>query len=223
MASEGGQGFNLSRENKRILKGENKKRLILEVATEVFAEKGFNEATISQIASKANIAEGSIYDYFKNKEDLLFSIPEERMENFLSGLQDHLRGIKGALNKLRKLLWYQLNFYEKNRDYTHIFLLDIRPNPRFNQSKAYQKVREYSKLILQLIEEGKKEKVIRKEIDPHIFRDIILGSAEHITFRASILNRFPTLSDAANHLYDQITHGVTERNRVIRLPLNKNW
>jgi TetR/AcrR family fatty acid metabolism transcriptional regulator len=222
MAGKGGQLSNLSRDSKRVLRGESKKRLILEVATEVFAEKGFNEATISQIASKANIAEGSIYDYFKNKEDLLFSIPEERMENFLCGLQDHLRGIKGALNKLRKLLWYHLNFYEKNRNYTHIFLLDIRPNPRFNQSKAYEKVREYSKLILQLIEEGKREQAIRKEIDPYIFRDIILGSAEHITFRGSILNRFPNLSDATDHLYDQITHGVTERNRVIHFPLNKN-
>ncbi len=178
------------------------------MATEVFAEKGFHETTIAQIAQIAKIAEGSIYHYFENKEDLLFSIPEERMENFFSGLREHLRGIKGALNKLRKLIWCHLKFYEKNKDYTQILLLELRRNPRFNQSKAYGMIREYSKIILQVIEEGKKEKAIRKEIDPYILRDIILGTIEHFAIRGFILGRFPNLSEAGDHLYDQIVGGV---------------
>jgi len=117
------------------------------------------------------------------------------MEKFLSGLHDHLLGIKGALNKLRKLIWYHLHFYEKNKDYTRTLLSDLRQNPRFDQTKAYRMIREYSKIILQVIEEGKKEKAIRKEIDPYILRDIILG-------------RFPNLSEAGDHLYDQIVGGV---------------
>lgn len=206
---------------KRALQGESKKRLILKVANEVFAEKGFQQATISQIAQKAKIAEGSIYDYFKNKEDLLFSIPEARMEKFLSGLHEHLKGIKGALNKFRKLIWYHLNFYEKNKDYTRILLLDLRQNPRFNQSKAYGMIRQYSKIILQLIQEGKKEKAIRMEIDPHILRDLILGTIEHFTIRGFIMGRFPNLAEAADDLYDQIVSGVAEKNRMITLPMEK--
>jgi TetR/AcrR family fatty acid metabolism transcriptional regulator len=118
--------FSYSSPKRRTLQGESKKRLILKVATEVFAEKGFHETTVSQIAQKANIAEGSIYHYFESKEDLLFSIPEERMENFLSGLRESLEGVKGALNKIRKLIWYHLNFYEKNKDYTQILLPELR-------------------------------------------------------------------------------------------------
>jgi len=71
---------------KRAFQGRSKKRLILKVTTKVFAGKGFNQPTILQIASKANIAEGSIYDYFKSKKDLLFVNAEERMKNFLSDL-----------------------------------------------------------------------------------------------------------------------------------------
>ena len=82
--------------NRRTIQTEQKRRLILKVATEVFAERGFNEATISQISQKAKIAEGSIYHYFENKEDLLFSIPEERMEIFLSGLYENLEGVEGS-------------------------------------------------------------------------------------------------------------------------------
>ena len=208
MAGKKGQLLNLSPNNKRAIQGENKKRLILQVATEVFAAKGFNEATISQIAKKANIAEGSIYDYFKNKEDLLFSIPEERMENFLSGLQEHLEGIKGPLSKLRKLIWYHLNFYEKNKDYVLILLQNIQQNPRFNSTRAYQLIREFSKRVVQIIEEGKKEGVLRTDIDSRLLRDAILGAIEHITIRGSILGRLPTLTAEAEALYDVFVSGI---------------
>jgi TetR/AcrR family fatty acid metabolism transcriptional regulator len=207
--------------NKRKFQAENKKRLILQVANEVFAEKGFQAATISQIARKANIAEGSIYDYFKNKEDLLFSIPEDRMENFLFGLQEHLKGIRGALEKLRKLIWYHLDFYERNQDYTRLLLLDLRQNPRFNQSRAYGMIRQYSKMILQVIEEGKREKSIRREVDSYILRDLILGTIEHFTIRGFIMGRFPNLSAGAEYLHDAIISGVAERNRMVTLSLDK--
>ncbi|MDO9211458.1 MAG: TetR/AcrR family transcriptional regulator C-terminal domain-containing protein [Deltaproteobacteria bacterium] len=62
--------------------------------------------------------------------------------------------------------------------------------------------------VLQVIEEGKKEKAIRKEIDPYILRDIILGTIEHFAIRGFILGRFPNLSEAGDHLYDQIVGGV---------------
>jgi len=209
------------KKKKRALQGESKKRLILKVANEIFAEGSFERATISQIAQAANIADGSIYNYFKNKEDILFSIPEERMENFLSGLHEHLKGIKGAPNKLRKIIWYQFNFYENNKDYTRLLHLDLRQNPRFNQSNAYSMIRQYSKVILQVIEEGKKEKTIRKEIDPYMIRDLIFGGIEHFVIRGFIMGRFPNITEAADDFYDLIFSGVAEENRMITLPLNK--
>src|SRR4030065_597362 len=189
MAGKKGQLLNLSPNNKRSLQGESKKRLILQVATEVFAAKGFNEATISQIAKKANI-------------------PEERMDNFLSGLQEHLEGIKGPLSKLRKLIWYHLNFYEKNKDYVLILLQNIQQTPRFNSTRAYQLIREFSKRVVQIIEEGKKEGVLRTDIDSRLLRDAILGAIEHITIRGSILGRLPTLTAEAEALYDVFVSGI---------------
>ncbi len=206
---------------KRTSQGQAKRRLILKVATEVFAEKGFNESTISQIAKKAKIAEGGIYVYFKNKEDLLFSIPEERMENFLSGLHEHLEGINGALPRLRKLIWYHLNFYEKNKDYALILLQNIQQNPRFNSTRAYRLIREFAKLVAQTIEEGKKEGVIRPDIDSRLLRDAILGAIEHITIRGSILGRFPRITDAAEALYDFFVSGVQSQTGMVTLRLRE--
>jgi len=206
---------------KRTSQGQAKRRLILKVATEVFAEKGFSESTISQIAKEAKIAEGGIYVYFKNKEDLLFSIPEERMENFLSGLHEHLEGINGALPRLRKLIWYHLNFYEKNKDYVLILLQNIQQNPRFNSTRAYRLIREFAKLVAQTIEEGKKEGVIRPGIDSKLLRDAILGSIEHITIRGSILGRFPRITDAAEPLYDFFVSGIQSQTGMVTLRLRE--
>ena len=206
---------------KRTTLAEEKRRLILKVATEVFAEKGFNESTISQIAKKAKIAEGGIYVYFKNKEDLLFSIPEERMENFLSGLRQQVEGIRGALNKLRKLIWYHLHFYEQNRDYTLILLQNIRLNPRFASTQAYQLIREFSEMVVQIIEEGKNEGSIRAGIDSRLLRDAIRGAIEHVTIRGSILGRFPRLTDAAEPLYDFFVTGIQSQTGMVTLRLRE--
>ncbi|MBM4329623.1 MAG: TetR/AcrR family transcriptional regulator [Deltaproteobacteria bacterium] len=211
----------VGQKKKRTLQTENKKQLILKVATEIFAEKGFNEATISQIAQEAKIAEGSIYDYFKNKEDLLFSIPEERMEKFLSGLHEHLAGITGALPRLRKLIWYHLNFYEKNKDYVLILLQNIRQNPRFNSTRAYHLIREFGKLVNRIIEEGKTEGVIRPGIDSRLLRDALLGAIEHITIRGSILGRLPALTDAADLLYDFFVSGIHAQSGTVTMPLRE--
>lgn len=200
---------------------ESKKQLILRVATEIFAEKGFNEATIAEIARKANISEGSIYDYFKNKEDLLFSIPEERMEHFLSGLQEHLEGIQGAQAKLRKLIWYHLNFYEKNKDYVLILLQNIHLNPRFYMTQAYHLIREFSKLVAQIIEEGKKEGSLKENLDSRLVRDALLGAIEHLTIRGSILGRFPNLSKAAEPLYEIFMTGIQKQSGTVTLPLQE--
>lgn len=207
--------------NRNTLQWESKKKLILKVATEVFAEKGFNEATISQIAQKAKVAEGSIYDYFENKEDLLFSIPEERMENFLSGLYENLEGVEGALNKIRKLIWYHLNFYEKNRDYVLILLQNIRLKPSFTSTRAYALIRDFSRLVVQIIEKGKKEGAIRKDVDSKLLRDAILGSIEHVTIRGSILGGLTKLTSVAPRIYDFFVSGIQTHSGSVTVSLQQ--
>jgi TetR/AcrR family fatty acid metabolism transcriptional regulator len=221
MVTQAAKNVDTASSGKRISQGQAKRRLILKVATEVFAERGFNETTISQIAQKAKIAEGGIYVYFKNKEDLLFSIPEERMEKFLSGLHEHLAGITGALPRLRKLIWYHLNFYEKNKDYVLILLQNIQQNPRFHSTRAYHLIREFGKLVNRIIEEGRTEGVIRPGIDSRLLRDAILGSIEHITIRGSILARFPRITDAAEPLYDFFVSGIQSQTGMVTLRLRE--
>lgn len=167
----------------------NTKGKILLSALEVFSSKGFNDATISEIAKGANIAEPTIYEYFISKEDLLFKIPEEFCKEAMPLLSEHLQGIKGALNKIRKFIWFHLFFFQRNREYASIMLLILRQNRRFLETESYERIRDYTKVIIQIVEEGKQEGSIRINVDANLVRNLIMGTVEHLETRWLMMDK----------------------------------
>lgn len=186
------------------------KKKIIEAAMEVFSEKVFSDATISEIAKKAGIGDATIYEYFKNKEDLLFNIPEENMSEIIPTFQLQLQGIKGALNKLRKFIWVYLWVYDSSREWTAIMLLRLGSNKKFTKTRAYTLTREWSRMILQIIEEGKEEGSIRKEINPYVVRDIIIGYIDLNARRWLLTGKPESLINLTDELADTIIAAVRE-------------
>ena len=121
----------------RISKKAIKRESIIQAAIEVFSKKGFQAATVSEIAERADVADGSIYQYYKNKEDLFFSIPVEKTKEFRTELDLHLEGISGAFNKIRKFVWYFLYFFKMNPDYGRILMLEMRVSKSFVKTDTY--------------------------------------------------------------------------------------
>ncbi len=181
---------------------EQKKMLLIQSACKIFARTGFLGATISEIAKEAGVRDATIYEYFRNKEDLLLAIPEEGLRRFLKSLDDHLQGIRGSENKLRKLVWHHLNFYRNDKDYTSVLLLELRPNRRFYESSAYQLIKAYNRRLMTIIEEGKSEGVFREGIDSHLFRNLIFGAMDHLAYPWLLLKKEFVLTEDADDLSD---------------------
>jgi TetR/AcrR family fatty acid metabolism transcriptional regulator len=156
---------------------------IIQAAIQVFSKKGFQAAGISEIAQRAGVADGTIYQYFKNKEDLFFSIPIEKTNEFRSKVELHLKGISGALNKLRKFVWYFLYFFKTNPEYGRLLMLEMRVNKSFVKTETYDFLKQSVSSVLEIIEEGQKEGVIRKDVDIYLLRHLILGILEHMVTR----------------------------------------
>lgn len=156
-----------------------KRKQILHAAIEVFGKNDFQNAGISEIAQKANVAEGTIYQYFKNKEDLFFSIPAQMIEEFIVELDLHLEGIPDALNKLRKFIWLYLYHFKTNPDYTRLLMLEMRVNRNFPKSKTHDGVKVITHKVLELIREGQDEGLIRNDISAFAIREMLLGMLEH--------------------------------------------
>jgi TetR/AcrR family fatty acid metabolism transcriptional regulator len=168
---------------KRQYKKAARRESILQAAIEIFSKKGFRSATISEIAERAGVAEGSIYQYFKSKEDLFFSIPVEKTIEFRTQVELHLSGIAGALNKIRKFVWYFLYFFTVNPEYGRMLMLDMRVNKSFVRTETYNFLKKSVEHVLEIIDEGQKEGVIRKDINVYVLRHLILGVLEHIVTR----------------------------------------
>ena len=156
---------------------------IIQAAIEVFSRKDFKSASISEIAQKAGVADGTIYQYFKNKEDLFFSIPVEKTNEFRSQLELHLQGISGALSKLRKFVWYFLYFFKTNPEYGRILMLEMRVSKSFVKTKTYAFLKQSVSPALDIIAEGQKEGLIRTDVDIYILRHLVLGTLEHMVSR----------------------------------------
>lgn len=160
-----------------------RRQSIIQAAIEVFGKGSFQNSSISEIAQRANVAEGTIYQYFKNKDDLFFSIPVEKTKEFCEELDLHLQGITGAFNKIRKFIWYYLHFFNMNPEYGRILMLEMRVSRSFVKTDTYKFLRTSTSRILEIIREGQDEGIIRKDVNIYIVRQLILGILEHMVTR----------------------------------------
>jgi len=158
-----------------VVKTEAKKILILDAAEKILSQRGLADTKISEIAQEAHVAVSVIYQYFKGKEDLVFSIVERKMKEILLLLDEHLQGIKDAESRLGKMIWFYLKFNEMNPGYARIFILDCLFSKEFYASPAYDLVRQYASILLDILEQGVKEKSFRSDIDIRVVRDVVLG------------------------------------------------
>jgi len=185
-----------------------KRQLIIDAAIEVFSRNGFQNSTISQIARRANVAEGTIYQYFRNKEDLFFSIPIDKTKEFFNELELHLEGIHGAGNKIRKFVWYYFYHLQENPEYARALMLEMRVNRNFAKTKTFEPYRPLTHKILEIIEEGQEEGVIRKDVDVYTIRHLILGMLEHIVTRWLLKGEKGDLLAQYNEAVELLIQGI---------------
>jgi len=186
----------------------DKKKTILTSAIKIIGDKGYQNATIAEIAKDAGIGDATIYEYFKNKEDLLLSIPVEVTKELIPQINEHMMGIKGALNKLRKFIWWWLNYIEKNPGYGSIVLLELKTSKTYVSNEAYQAARNFYQIILDIIKEGQEEETIKKEINPYLARSLCVGAMEHIIIRWLLKDKKYSLIQYADELADLLINSL---------------
>jgi len=164
----------------------DKKSRILGAAENIFAEKGYIQATISEIAKIANVSEGTIYEYFKNKDDLLFSIPEQRFKEHIAQSEEIFK-LKTPLRKLRRFIRYHFYLYMTEPNFLKVFLLHIQLSQKFYGSQVYKTFQQYTKIITDVLEEGKKDGSIRTNVNARVFKNLFLGAFSHMALRWLIL------------------------------------
>ena len=179
-----------------------KRRRIITSAIKIIGEKGFQNATIAEIARDAGVGDATIYEYFKSKEDMLLKIPVEITKELIPQINEHMMGIKGAFNKLRKYIWWYINFLERNPGYGSIVLLELKTSKAYISTEAYQSARSFYQILLDIIKEGQEEGLIKKDINIYLARSMCVGAIEHITIRWLLKDRKYSPTQYADELAD---------------------
>ena len=173
--------------------------------------KEFSAITTAEIARKAGVTDALIYKYFKDKRDLLHQVLSEYLEQYRTQITLDLKGIKGALNKLRKLIWSHINVYATNRVFARILLIEVRNYPDYYKSETYGRVKEYSDIVLQIINEGIRNRKIRDDLPPRLLRHTILGSIEQVCLSGITFGKNIDPDDLTEQLCEFIFHGIERK------------
>ncbi len=200
-------------------KAELRKEHIMNSAEKVFAQKGYQEATISDVAREAGLSDTTIYEYFSTKEELLFSIPVATTRKFKELIEFNLKSVRDAGSRIRAFIYFTISFYMSHPHYASMYLLNLKHNRKFSETEAHDIIRCIFNLLVDIIKEGIETGEIKKDIDPALLRSGILGTIEHIVIRWLLIDREDDLLEYADRIYDMAMFGAGKSNRSARIRL----
>jgi TetR/AcrR family transcriptional regulator, fatty acid metabolism regulator protein len=171
----------------------------------------FNAITTAQISRKSGVNEALIYKYFGNKRGLLHQVLRDYLDEYLGQMESELKGIKGTFNKLKKIIWSQMNLYETKRVLAKILLLEVRNYPGYFESESYAEVRRYSRVVTETLKEGIKNGEIRSDIPVTSMRQVILGGVEHLCLPKIIYGKPYSANELTRELCMAVFQGIAKR------------
>jgi TetR/AcrR family fatty acid metabolism transcriptional regulator len=162
-------------------KNKDKYFRIIEAATKIFAQKGFYQAKVSEIAREAGVADGTIYLYFENKDDILISLFEEQMKLVLENMKQKVMQEKDAVRRIEQFALNHLKLIEQNQDMAEIIQVELRQSSKFMKSYKNERFAQYLNIIGEIIEEGQRQGIFKKDIVPGLAKRALFGALDEIS------------------------------------------
>lgn len=187
------------------------KNRIIKSAKELFAEQGYQKTTVADISRHAGLSDAALYEYFQGKEDLLLTIPQLWVAELLADLEEQLFGIQGAVNKLRKYLWWYMRRVELAPLDAKIVYLFLKTNAKFMETEVYANVRTFYAHLLNILAEGSASGELRPDLDSRLARDIFVGAMDHLITRWLLKDRSYSLFDGLEGTFELLVNAFGGR------------
>jgi TetR/AcrR family fatty acid metabolism transcriptional regulator len=185
------------------MKDENKHQKILQAAIKVFSEKGFYNSRVSEIAKEANVADGTIYLYFKNKDDILISLFEEEFGKVVRDMRAALAQEKDALQKIKRFAITHLSIVSKHPHLAEVMGVEVRQSTKFMKEYVNQPFIEYLNLIRSVVTEGQEKGLLRKDLTPGVMKRALFGALDEMA-------RYWVLSTKKKHSIDEAALQISD-------------
>jgi len=153
---------------------------ILEAAVRVFARQGFHQSTVAQIAKEAGVADGTIYLYFKNKDDILVQFFSFRAKQVFESFREAVDRADSSLDKLRNLVRRHLAEFQRDRDGAVVYQVETHQNSRLAEAQIKEMSQMYRDLISEIVEQGQQDGTIRKDLYVGLVKRLIIGAVDEV-------------------------------------------
>jgi AcrR family transcriptional regulator len=187
------------------LKPEVKDRLEKAVM-EIFSTSDFHRASIRDVAERAGVSFTTIYKHYESKEKLLFSFVNIWMGKLTDRIVDHLNGIEDLKEKLRKVFWLHLDYYERNEGLGRILFMTLPMKTWMSDESFDQRVR--VGLIIEVLKNGQRQGIINPDIRAGALLDFMLGFIQRSFFMWVLRGKQGSLSAEANQLFEMVWQGM---------------
>ena len=187
----------------------DKREAILRAAIRVFAHNGYFNSKVADIASEAGVADGTVYLYFKSKEEILHSIFDRSVEAALADGRKKLKGIDDPREKLRRIALLHLEWLGADRDLAVVFQVELRGSTKFMEEFSAAGFAEYLGVIRATIEEGQRAGVFRPDLNAKVGAKIFYGALDEMATNWILSKRRYKLAPMADQVLDIFLNGVS--------------
>jgi TetR/AcrR family fatty acid metabolism transcriptional regulator len=187
----------------------DKRRHILDAAVEVFAQTGFHKSRVSDVARAANVADGTIYLYFKSKDEILLSIFEEAMAEMIDAVEAKLAPIEDPFEQLRTFTRFHMQRVEDHRSVAKVLQVELRLSNTFMREYKPSKLKQYLDIVGRIVTCGQETGVMRDDVNPIIIRRALFGALDEIAMQWILTPRARYgLEESANQIADVFGAGL---------------
>ncbi len=161
-------------------KNNEKYHRILEAAVKVFAEQGFFQSTVSQIAKEAGVADGTIYLYFKNKDDILVQFFSYKTKQVFARFREEVDKADNTIDKFRNLIRRHLEEFQCDRNMAVVYQAETHQSSRLVERQIKEMSKMYFDIVSEIVEQGQEEGVIKKDLYLSLVKRFILGAVDEV-------------------------------------------
>jgi TetR/AcrR family transcriptional regulator, fatty acid metabolism regulator protein len=181
---------------------------ILDAAVAVFAEKGFFVSRISDIADRADVADGTVYLYFRNKDEILATAINTAFDGFMKTARAELKRLATPTERLRRLANLHLEALGANRNLAVVFQMELRQSTRFLSKFSHEHLVEYFKLVREAICEGKASGEFRDDLPDKIAANCFFGAIDEMVTSWVLSEKEYPLAHVADSVLDILLSGM---------------
>ena len=185
-----------------------KRDAILRAAIDVFAERGYFNAQVADVARAAGVAAGTVYLYFKSKDDILISIFERGMRASLDEAREQVAPITDPRERLREFARLHLRRLGQDRNLAIVFQVELRQSTKFMERFSSTLLRDYLGLIREAIADGQKHGAFRQDLKPTVAAKVLFGALDEMATNWILSNRRYALEPEADAVVDIFINGV---------------